>query len=72
MALLTPAVSMWSINYNASFISLRLKDQYGIPDDQQGYYKLFLTGTYLFACMLLPALFKKVPRRLQFILSFIG
>ena len=72
MALLSCAVSMWACSYNSAFLSLRFKDQYGIPDYQQGYYNLFLTGPYLFSCMLLPILFKKVPRRLQYVLCFIG
>lgn len=70
MALLVGAVAMWNVSYYNAFLSLRFTDHYGIPDYQMGYYNLFLTGPYIFSCMLLPMLLKSIPRRFQFILCF--
>ena len=72
MALFASAVDMWAVSYFSSFLSLRFKSHYGMKDYQMGYYNLFLSGPYLFCCLLLTKACKDVPKRLQFVLCFIG
>jgi hypothetical protein len=55
---------MFNISFFQSFITLEFQEQYGISDDQMGYYFAALTIAYMVGAIVWPMLLKNMPRKL--------
>ena len=72
MGLLSTAVALFCGSYFTGFLPYLLTEKYYVDEDKVSLFYLCLTVPSFIACLLLPVLFKKVPRRLQFVLAFVG
>lgn len=70
-ALFTSCISMYCVSFYSAFLAVQLEEVYGVPEAQMGYCFLLASGPYLIACIVLPAVLKNVPRRLQMIICFL-
>jgi cyanate permease len=64
------AIAMYNISFFTPFLPLEFTDVYGVNDEDMGYYYSILSLSYLTSAILIPLLFKKVPRKLQFVVCF--
>ena len=69
-ALFTSFVSVYAVSFHASFLSIRIKEL-GVDRTDIGYYYMFMVVPYLPMCILTPIIFKRVPKKLDYIISFI-
>jgi hypothetical protein len=58
---------MFNLSFYDSFLSIKLQT-YGIRNENMGYYFLAISLPYFIAALITPIVFKKVPRKLQFVL----
>ena len=70
-ALFTSCISMYCVSFYSAFLAVQLEEVYGVPESQMGYCFLLASGPYLIACIILPAILKNVPRRLQMVICFL-
>ena len=64
------AFAMYNVSFFNSFFSVELTDAYGVKDEDMGYYFSILSFSYLSSAIIVPVLFKRVPRKAQFVICF--
>jgi hypothetical protein len=69
--ILAMAVAFYSVSFFGGFLSVQIANQYKVDDKHMGYVFACLSAPYFLSCALLPALFAKVPAKLQFVICFI-
>lgn len=61
---------MYNISFFSSFLAIRFSTKYGVSDTAMGYYFAILSFSYLSSAITAPIIFKKAPRKLQFVICF--
>lgn len=69
LALLANAVGMYNISFFTPFLAVELKT-YNLSDSQIGFCFMLASVPYLIAIVVTGLMCKKVPRKIQFIISF--
>jgi len=64
------AIAMYNVSFFNSFFSLELTNEHGVKDEDMGYYFSILSFSFLSSAIIIPILFKKVPRKAQFVTCF--
>lgn len=69
-AMAANAIAMYNVSFFTSFFSVELTNEFGVADEDMGYYFSILSFSYLTSAILIPIIFKKVPRKAQFVSCF--
>jgi MFS family permease len=69
-AMAANAIAMYNVSFFNSFFSVELTNEFGVKDEDMGYYFSILSFSYLSSAILIPIFFKKVPRKAQFVICF--
>jgi len=64
------AIAMYNVSFFNSFFSVELTNDFGVKDEDMGYYFSILSFSYLSSAIIIPIAFKKVPRKAQFVICF--
>ena len=59
-----------SFMFFIGFFSVAIKQAYDMDDARVGYIYLAMTVSYTVSCVIMPICFKRVPRRLMFVVGF--
>ena len=69
-AMAANAIAMYNVSFFNSFLSVELTNEHGVNKEDMGYYFSILSFSYLCSAIIIPIAFKKVPRKVQFIICF--
>ena len=64
------AIAMFNVSFFSAFLPLEFTDVYGVKDEDMGYYYSILSLSYLTSALTIPIIFRKVPRKLQFVCCY--
>ena len=62
---------MFSVCIFSSFMTVYLSDHYNIDDHSVGYFILCISFPYLPGALLIPLMFKKIPKKFLFVINFL-
>lgn len=62
-AMAANAIAMYNVSFFNSFFSVELTNEFGVADEDMGYYFSILSFSYLTSAIIIPLVFKSVPRK---------
>ena len=61
---------MYCVCFFGGFLAIQLNSVYHVAQENMGYCFILASGPYLLSCIIFPQLLKKMPRKLQAVISF--
>ena len=69
-AFVASGIGMFNVSFFSSFIAIHFSKVYGVSEKTMGYYFALQAVAYISSSYLVPKVFNKVPRKLQFVTCF--